>query len=82
MGVPILGGGGGPDNVGKIPTFYRFLFWRTSLTYLPSNVGRVEKSKNGFGSYGYYFLNGFWYIENGGNFFFGIREYLDKWNFT
>ena len=45
-------------------------------------VGRVEKSKNGFGSYGYYFLNGFWYIENGGNFFFGIREYLDKWNFT
>ena len=45
-------------------------------------IGRVEKSKNGFGSYGYYFLNGFWYIENGGNFFFGIREYLDKWNFT
>ena len=33
MGVPILGGwGGGSDNVGKIPTFYRFLFWRTSLT--------------------------------------------------
>ena len=32
MGVPILGGwGGGADNVGKIPTFYRFLFWRTSL---------------------------------------------------
>ena len=47
-----------------------------------SGLGRVEKSKNGFGSYGYYFLNGFWYIENGGNFFFGIREYLDKWNFT
>ena len=45
-------------------------------------LGRVEKTKNGFGSYGYYFLNGFWYIENGGNFFFGIREYLDKWNFT
>ena len=33
MGVPILGGwGGGPDNGGKIPTFYRFLFWRASLS--------------------------------------------------
>ena len=28
---PYWGGGGGSDNVGKIPTFYRFLFWRTSL---------------------------------------------------
>ena len=28
---PYWGGGGGSDNVGKIPTFYRFLFWRASL---------------------------------------------------
>ena len=45
-------------------------------------LGRVEKSKNGVESYGYCFLNVFWYVENGGNFFFGHREYFDKWNFT
>ena len=33
-------------------------------------LGRVEKSKNGFGSNGYCFLNAFWYVENGDNFFF------------
>ena len=48
----------------------------------PCRVGRVEKRKNGFGSYGYYFFNVFWYVENGGNFFFGHWEHLDKWNFT
>ena len=58
--------------------------WRKlKYTFLPSwPLGRVEKSKNGFGSNGYYFLNVFWYVENGGNFFFGHREHLDKWNFT
>ena len=42
----------------------------------------VEKSKNGVESNGYCFFNVFWYVENGGNFFFGHREYFDKWNFT
>ena len=45
-------------------------------------VGRVEKSKNGFGWNGYCFLNAFWYVENGGNFFFGHRKFFDRWNFT
>ena len=40
-------------------------------------VGRVEKSKNGFGWNGYCFFNVFWYVENGGNFVF-----FDRWIFT
>ena len=31
-------------------------------------LGRVEKSKNGFGLNGYCYFNVFWYVENWGNF--------------
>ena len=44
-------------------------------------IGRVEKSKNGFGWNGYCFLNVFWYVENGGNFFSFFFSF-DRWNFT
>ena len=47
MGVPILGGWGGSDNVGKIPTFYRFLFWRTSLRdTITEVIGKNDLSPN------------------------------------
>ena len=44
-------------------------------------VGGVEKSKHWIWSNGQCFLNVFWYVENGGKFFFGLWELLNLWNF-
>ena len=59
------------SNIIKIDANF-FLYHQDQYHESPCAVGRVEKSKNGFGSYGYYFLNVFWYVENGGNFFLDI----------
>ena len=48
----------------------------------PCLIGRVEKSKNGIKSYGYCFLDAFWYVETRKNIFFGQRKFFVWWILT